>query len=350
MKIDGRDTDPEAILRRMPYVRENDILLSRLSEKFQDDFGIRRGGSLDIAVTDEEVETIRELVRMQREDTGDDEIQFLNPAELRRVSPFLSSNCLAARYRPSDGSLFPFQLIRALSFHIRERGAVIEQWTKVEEIISRDGNVEGVRTAKGVVESDCIVVATNGWTKYLLPDLPIMPLRSLAVLTEPMPPVPVFTFEAELNGKIVYGCTQTARGNLLVGGPPEKPASPEEQFDEDVSYSEVGVNSAVIPEIFPPLKRLHILRAWAGTMGITPDGLPCVGKTGGGNGLYVAAGYSNGMSWGVVTGKLLAELITHGEASIPLNTLDPNRFRNQNIRWPDTYDYTVLADFLGRIA
>lgn len=201
-----------------------------------------------------------------------------------------------------------------------------------------------------MIESDRVVLATNGWTKHLLPESPVIPLRSLAVLTEPMPPIPVFTFEAELKGKIVYGSTQTARGNLLVGGPPEKPASTEEQFDESVSYSEMGINSAVIPEIFPPLKRLHIIRAWAGTMGITPDGLPCVGKMGDCDGLYVAAGYSNGMSWGVITGKLLAELITLSEPSISLHSLDPNRFSEKNIPWPDNYDYTVLADFLGRIA
>lgn len=348
MKIDGRDNNPAEILKRLVYVNENDRLLDGLSREFDDDFGVRRRGSLDIATTDGEVGLLRNLVKMQKEDTGDEEIRFLEAAELRRLSPFLSPVCLAARLRPSDGCLFPFRLVHTLCASAAERGVQVKTWTKVEEILIDKSGVGGVRTSDGIIESDCVVVAANGWTKTLLPDFPVMPLRSLAVLTEPVPPIPVLTFEAELKGKIIYGCTQTERGGILVGGPPDRPAPREGQFNEDVTFQEMKINSSILPDIFPPLKKLHLIRAWAGTMGITPDGLPCVGRVGGCNGLYAAAGYSNGMSWGLVTGKLLAELIAAGGSSISLDTLDPGRFAGRELSWPPEYDYTVLAEFLGR--
>jgi len=347
MKIDGRDTSPEEIIKRWAYVGENDRLLNGLIEEFDDDFGIMRRGSLDIAFTEEEAELLQSLVTMQRQDTGDEEIQYLDGSRLRKISPLLDRQCLGARFRPSDGCLFPFRLINALCARAAEAGAEIHTWTKVEEILF-DSGVAGVRTEEGIIEADAVVVAANAWTAALLPGIPVVPLRSLAVLTEPVPPVPVITFEAELKGKIIYGCTQTERGNILVGGPPEVPVGREGQFNESVSLEEMRINASIIPALFPRLKDISIIRTWAGAMGATPDGLPCVGSVGKNRGLYVAAGYANGLSWGVVTGKLLAQLVAEGESSISLDTLDPARFERKVYDWPKEYDYTILAEYLGR--
>jgi hypothetical protein len=54
------------------------------------------------------------------------------------------------------------------------------------------------------------------------------------------------------------------------------------------------------------------------------------------------------MSYAAITSRLLAELIVDGGSSIPLQALDPNRFDGRTYTWPEVYDYTILADFLGR--
>ena len=110
----------------------------------------------------------------------------------------------------------------------------------------------------------------------------------------------------------------------------------------------MGFNSSIISEILPGLENLNVIRAWCGAMGMAPDGLPCVGKVPGTEGLYVAVGYPNGMSYAPVTALLLAELIAEGESSIPLCAMDPARFAGKNYDWPQAYDYTVLAEYLGR--
>jgi sarcosine oxidase subunit beta len=349
MKIDGRDSKASEIAKRWPYVCENDRMLDAFQAELQEDIGLWRRGSLDIATSEKEVELLRRLVRMQREELGDGEIRYLDRWALHELSPVLSDLCLGARYRPSDGCLFPLKLAHALAREAVKMGCEVRAWTKVEEIILQGGRVAGVRTAQGLLEAEVVVNAANGWAASLTPQLPIVPLRSLAVITEPAPPVPALTFEAELDSKIVYGCTQTRRGNLLVGGPPEFTATREGQFDEGVSLREMLVNASVIPRMFPRLAALSVIRAWSGAMGITPDGLPCVGRVKPYEGLYVAAGYSNGLSWAPVTSRLLAELIVEGGTSIPLDPLDPERFAGRSYQWPQTYDYTVLADYLGRV-
>lgn len=348
MKIDGRDSKAAEIAKRWPYVSENDRMLDAFPAELQVDIGLQRRGSLDIATSEAEVELLRRLVRMQREELGDEEIRYLDRRVLHELSPVLSDSCLGARYRPSDGCLFPLKLAHALAREAVRMGCEVRTWTRVEEIVLQGEAVAGVRTAEGLLEAEVVVNAANGWAASLTPQLPVIPLRSLAVITEPAPPVPALTFEAELDSKIVYGCTQTKRGNLLVGGPPEFAATREGQFEEEVSLQEMLVNASVIPRMFPQLACLSVIRAWSGAMGITPDGLPCVGRVKPFEGLYVAAGYSNGMSWAPVTSRLLAELIVEGGTSIPLDPLDPERFAGKSYDWPQTYDYTVLAEYLGR--
>ena len=348
MKIDGRDSKASEIAKRWLYVSENDRLLNAFQAELGVDIGLLRRGSLDIASSEAEVELLRRLVRMQQEELGDEEIRYLDRRALQELSPVLSDRCLGARYRPSDGCLFPLKLAHALAHEAVKMGCEVRTWTKVEEIVLQGGGVTGVRTAAGFLEAEVVVNATNGWAGYLTPELPVIPLRSLAVITEPAPPVPALTFEAELDSKIVYGCTQTKRGNLLVGGPPEFTATREGQFNEGVSLQEMLVNASVIPKMFPKLAALSVIRAWSGAMGITPDGLPCVGRVKPYEGLYAAAGYANGMSWAPVTARLLAELIVEGGTSLPLDHLDPARFAGKSYQWPQTYDYTVLAEYLGR--
>jgi len=348
MKIDGRDTDAAEIAKRWQYVSENDRMLDAFEQELGAEFGLWRRGSLDVAMSDEEMDLLHEIIKVQKEELGDEEIQLLDAKALQELSPVMSTACKGARYRPSDGCLDPFKLSHALLRKAVAGGAEVRTWTKVEEILFRGRAVAGVRTDAGVIEGDVVVNATNGWAGFLTPETPVVPLRALAVITEPAPPVPAFTFEAEMYAKIVYGCTQTKRGNILVGGPPEQPASLVEQFNEHVSLQELQFNSSVLTEIMPGLRELNVIRAWSGAMGIAPDGMPCVGKLAPYEGLYVAVGYPNGMSYTPVTARLLAELIVEGESSIPLDPLDPSRFAGKTYDWPAEYDYTVLADYLGR--
>ena len=178
----------------------------------------------------------------------------------------LSGLCLGARYRPSDGCLFPLKLAHALAREAVRMGCEVRTWTKAEQIVLQGGRVAGVRTAGGLLEAEVVVNAANGWAAYLTPELPIIPLRSLAVITEPAPPVPALTFEAELDSKIIYGCTQTKRGNLLVGGPPEFTTTREGQFNEGgLSAGDAGervrdtedVSQARLPERHPGLVGGH---------------------------------------------------------------------------------------------
>ncbi len=84
-------------------------------------------------------------------------------------------------------------------------------------------------------------------------------------------------------------------------------------------------------------------------MAVTGDCLPCIGKYPGTTNLYIAAGFSNGMAYGPVVGKLMAELVIYGKTSIPVEIFSPERFYKKKICWPEFYNYTVLAEFFARV-
>jgi len=347
MQVDGRDSDADAILTRLRYARANMSILDALPERSGIDLELRRCGSLDVATSEREVDLLRDLAKFQRE-IGDTEIEFLDRKGLKRVSPVMSGPALAARYRPSDGWINPFFIVRAYARIALRHGARIFTKSPVDEIVISNGEAVGVRVGDVVHHAPVVVNAANGLAGFLNPELPIIPLRSLALLTEPVPPVPALTFEAELWNQVVYGATRTGAGNLLVGGPPEAAMTLHEQFDESPSFFEVVRNTNVLTELFPEFGRLSIVRAWAGAMGITSDGLPAVGAVPGRRGLYVCAGFPNGMAFTSIMARLTADAILGREPTLPLGPYDAARFAGVYVAWPERYNYTVLADFLAR--
>ena len=347
MQVDGRDSDADAVLTRLRYARANVEILKSLPAKSGIDITLRHCGSLDVATTEEEVELLRGLTKFQH-DIGDTEIQYLDGPALRRVSPVMSKLALAARLRPSDGWVDPFLIVRAYARLALRHGARILTHTRADEVVRANREVAGVRVRDVIHRAPVVVNATNGWAAELTPALPIVPLRSLAVLTEPVPRVPALTFEAELWNQVVYGATQTASGNLLVGGPPEAAATRHGQFQESTSFFEVAQNTRVLTHLFPVFGKLAVIRAWSGAMGITPDGLPCVGQVPGVKGLFVCAGFPNGMAFTSIMAKLTAELILGQDPALPLGPYDAQRYANVHVDWPERYNYTVLADFLAR--
>jgi glycine/D-amino acid oxidase-like deaminating enzyme len=212
----------------------------------------------------------------------------------------------------------------------------------VEEIVLQGEAVAGVRTG-GLLEAEVVVNAPAAGPR-ISPAAADHPLRSLAVITDR----PLRCRRSPSGGaglKIVYGCTQTKRATCWWAAPGVRRHG--RAVREEVSLREMLVNASVIPRMFPQLACLSVIGPGRERWG-SPDGLPCVGWVPPYKGLYVAAGYSNGMSWAPVTSRLLAELIVEGDTSIALDHLDPRRFAGKSYSWPRAYDYTVLAEYLGR--
>jgi sarcosine oxidase, subunit beta len=343
----GREVNIDKAGLRLQFTRANTELMREYERSFEVNFEFRQIGCLDIAIDEEEFDGLKKLIAIQRSQ-GDTEIQLLDRKQTLEAMPNLNPRMIfGSRLRPGDGNLNPFRLARAQALEAQKLGAEILTMTKVEEVLVTGAAVQGVRTSRGVIEAGAVVNAANGWAHQLTEGIETIPVRELAMVTERLPDRPPQPFEMLCNGDFAYGATQHASGNYNLGGP--GPARPPgyDYYDERIYPDEVYRVMSYISAIFPELAEVSVIRSWVGTMGFTPDAMPSIGPMPGVKGLFVAAGFADGMAWAAVTGKLAAEYICDGTTSLPIDTLNPGRFLGKpKVKWPQPYDLTVCHDFL----
>ncbi|HOK80506.1 MAG TPA: FAD-dependent oxidoreductase [bacterium] len=349
IQLEGRDKNPETIKARLLVAKENNKILKNLEKELNVTLEYQKTGSLDIALNKEEWKDIKETVKIQQK-AGDREIELLDKKETLKKCPLLTEKVYGARYRASDGTINPFFLTHGFAFNAMKKGARFFTNIGVKKIIKDNKKIKGIELENGVkVKCAAVINATNAWSTILCPEIDILPLRQVAVVTEQVAKLPVYPMEAFIEGDAIFTTTQTKSGNLLAGGFRTQARKRFFHYDETVSPVELSGSSAIFTRIFKGMEDISIIRCWSGTMAVTGDCLPCIGKYPETDNLYIAAGFSNGMAYGAIVGKLMSELLTRGKTSIPIDIYSPERFYKKGINWPELYNYTVLAEFFARV-
>ncbi|MYE36058.1 MAG: FAD-dependent oxidoreductase, partial [Rhodobacteraceae bacterium] len=98
--------------------------------------------------------------------------------------------------------------------------------------------------------------------------------------------------------------SQTAKGELVIGGAPDPGQSFRRGTNQLVFERTVGA----MLELFPSFKKLKLLRQWGGTVDITPDASPIISETEI-PGLYITAGWWGGYKAIPAGGLAFANLI-----------------------------------------
>jgi sarcosine oxidase subunit beta len=79
--------------------------------------------------------------------------------------------------------------------------------------------------------------------------------------------------------------------------------------------------------VLPTVASAGVARVWGGLLDMTPDGLPVIERAPEVEGLVIAAGFSgHGFCLGPITGRLVRELVTTGQPSLPLDPFRRARF------------------------
>ncbi len=313
------------------------LIRDELPGELGNDFALRLNGSLDIATTEDQWEHLVETTEATAGMGAD--VRLLDRQELRDLVPVVADSVLGAKFARNGGHLWPFSLVHALANGARRHGAMIFPWTPVLEILISNGAVTGVRTERGTVTTDTVVVATNAWTPTILGDLPegaIVPARGQIIVTQPVGPILPYPFGTNFDKE--YG-RQTATGQLLCGG--FRRLDEDEglgHYEEKVSPSVISGIAGCLAGIFPAVRNVRVVRAWAGIMGFTADGLPLIGPYDAAQGIYVSAGYNGGgFSWTIAAGKIVAQMIVEEPSEFDVAPFDPNRFHQGGVSWDNPF-------------
>jgi gamma-glutamylputrescine oxidase len=286
--------------RARRYMELTERALNRMAELAGD--ALRRVGSLRLAYDDTE----RDALRAEHDALLDDgfAVEWVDALE-----PPLDGLYRGAILHPHDGALVPARWVRRLARRAAEAGADVREHTPAA--------VDGL-------DADVVVVAADGFTASLLPELAqhVVPTRGQVLVTEPLAelryPRPHYA-----RGGYDYW-QQLPDGRLVIGGQRDASFATEETDVEETT----GLIQTRLEDLVEQLvgHRPRIEQRWSGIWGTTPDLMPLVGRVPGRDDVWVAGGYSgHGNVPGFAFGDLVARAIL-GESPPELALVDPARF------------------------
>jgi gamma-glutamylputrescine oxidase len=275
--------------------------LNRLESLAGDAF--RRVGSLRLAADPAE----RDALAAEHDALRTDglAVEWIEPDQLGEP---LAGLFHGAILHPPDGALQPARWVRRLARLAAEAGAEIIEHTPVEP---------------ADLDADAVVVATDGSTGALLPELGevVRPVRGQVVVTEPLPELRYARPHYARAGYDYWH--QLPDRRLVLGG--SRDAALEDE------YTDVEQTTPVVQERIEALverlagSRPAITHRWAGIWGDSPDGLPLVGPVPGRAGVWVAGGYAgHGNVLGFACGDLVARAVL-GDPPAELALFEPGR-------------------------
>jgi sarcosine oxidase, subunit beta len=354
----------EIIKKKNIMAKSGKILLDSLSDELEVDVEYVKNGSVVLAYSQEEASELKKGIEHQNKAEETDTI-FLNPSQLSKIYPVFGKNLYGARYSATDGNANPFRIAYGFAYSAQKIGLEIFTYTPVKSLIFHKSKVVGVKTDKEEFYAKFgVIIATSAWTKNILPEYPILPWKHLGFATEQLPILPVPAtdiYYGVADGRIVdsrsqkkgnmpfrvFGGSQKD-GSIIIGGDPVGLLKMDDHLTEDVHLEDFLRYGAVFNKFWAKVKNVSLIRAWAGALPFTPDGMPLVGPTRYEN-LYMNSGNVNGNVFCPITGKTIAEyILNEGKTSIPMDFLNPERFRGDIFEWPEKYDYNTLADYLSK--
>ncbi|MGH9787517.1 MAG: glycine oxidase ThiO [Candidatus Acidiferrales bacterium] len=293
--------------------------LERLGGHTKLDVGYRTEGTLDVAFTEAEAETLKSLPG-----------ERLTAAEARRLEPALPDRIVAAVFLPRDVQVDNRRLFAALLEAARAAGVRFRTGTNVEELVTEGGRATGVRTtASETIAAGIVVNAAGCWASQLGEHgrrlTPTRPVRGQMI-----------ALRGDAEKPLLRHVVRSPRGYILprsdpaVGGAGDRLVcgSTSENAGYDKSLTSTGLRqilSAAI-ELVPPAASLPFADAWAGLRPDSPDHLPILGATDI-EGYFVATGhYRNGILLAPITAQLVGDVILGRKPSLSLEPFSPLRF------------------------
>ena len=318
-----------------------------LYRKLGEDCGWIECGGIRLASSEERMEELRRQAGWAK--TFGLPLDLISADEARDMFPLMSTDgVLGAAFLPTDGYLDPSQLTFALAEGAREGGGRVFTSTRVTAIESDSGRVQRVRTERGDIETENVVIAGGMFAAELGRlagvRIPVQPMSHEYLVTQPFRerdparPLPTLRdpdlliyFREDGGGLVMGGYERNCAPAFLPEGDGEFERIPpdfngrllEDDWDR---FEEIVVNSR---RRVPEMEDVKVTRMINGPEAFTPDNEFCLGETEI-RGLFVAAGFcAHGLAGAGGIGKVMAEWIAQGEPSLDLWHMDIRRFGGQ---------------------
>jgi glycine cleavage system aminomethyltransferase T/glycine/D-amino acid oxidase-like deaminating enzyme len=296
-------------------------LYASLEEETGQATGYRRIGSLSVARTPERLEELRRTSSMAS--VFGVESEMIDNERLAAFYPGINiDGVLGALYIEKDGQTNAIDTTMALSKGARMYGARVIENVKVEEILVEDGQAIGVKTERGSISADKVVLAGGLWSRDIAAkigvDLPLYACEHFYIVTEDMDGMTKRPVLRDFDKGIYF---KEDTGKILMGWfEHDALGCPMDRIPEDFCFDEFPCDIEHIEDYLiqgmgtlPVLEETGIRLFFNGPESFTPDNLHLLGPTPEVDNFFVACGMnSKGLAAGGGIGKLMADWVVDG--------------------------------------
>lgn len=298
---------PTGSLKAITNVRGNK-LYHELEKEL--DLDIKWTGSMVAATTDEEMQTLQELLERGRAN-GVEGLKILSQAEVLEQEPNLTT-VKGALWAPSAGVCWPFGAAIAFAECAVQNGAEVIRDCRVLGFVKEEGKIVGVETSKGTIAAKYVVNAAGVYADEVAKlagddTFTITPRKGEYIL-----------FDKTACSSLVYGvvfptptkkskgilvCT-TTHGNTFIG-----PNANEMDSKEDLAVTAEGMNEIMTSarKLIPNLPMGAAITQFAGLRAVSSTGDFILGASDKVENLYNAAGMqSPGLTAAPAVGEMIA--------------------------------------------
>jgi 4-methylaminobutanoate oxidase (formaldehyde-forming) len=321
------------------------------------DVHFRPTGSLTLAENEGRMIELRYTAAIARHHGV--EARLLEPTEVSDVWPLASTDGLVgALLQPGDGTVNPGYAALALAKGAHDRGVTIREGVSVTGILTEGRTVLGVRTDRGDVGGESVVLACGLWTRDLAATVrvPVALYAAEHVHVSTGPIEGVHDLLPLMRGLDGYFYARHHAGGLMIGAfEPDGRPRPTGSIPEDWAFGELGPDwehfapvRANAERRIPALAEANFIRFLRAPESFTPDSNFCLGETAEIRNLFVAAGFnSQGIIYAPGAGRALAGWIREGAPTFDASEVDVRRFAATQSN--ERYLHERTKEALGRL-
>ena len=314
-------------------------LYKNLEKEIDHSAGLRINGALSIAQTDARWQELkRQATTAQLYDV---DLELLNKDEIKRKYPMMYTDDLKGGVlMPGDGAADPSGVTHMLAKAARKGGAKIFENSPVENILTKNGRIKGVKVNGIEIECEYVVLATGMWSRQIGEkigvSIPLYPAEHFYVITETIEnlstKLPVIR---DFDSSVYF---KEDAGKLLIGifeGKSIPAFDKTNKVPEDFSFGEFPENFEHFEPYleksmkrFPILEKVGIRKFFAGPESFTPDTNSLLGEVPEIKNLFVSCGLNSiGIGSGGGVGKVTAEWLMTGHINEDIFNYDIKRFQ-----------------------
>ncbi|MGR3549936.1 GcvT family protein [Pseudooceanicola sp.] len=290
-------------------------------------------------------------------ETAEVPYEWMTPKEIKARWPLVRVDDLkGAIFHPTDGYINPADVTMAMAKGARQRGVIIERkwqvdgyhWTgshwqvSCTRMVEKGGNL--VPSDEQItITAEHVVTATGNHAqrtaRLLGIKTPAIPVEHQFIVTEPDPALVAYRQLGGAEHPVLRDAdakwyVREERGGWILGpyergAPARFPYGVPESFRADLFPLDLDrIEEEYLSMIhrLPSSEEVGLKDDFNGPICYTPDGNPLIGPAPGLRNMWLAEGFSFGITAAGGAGHYLAQLMVEGEAEIDMASLDPKRF------------------------